>query len=287
MVSRLLLAVTVLLCCVPSLGDVEIAMVDTGLDTPINTEYLVMTSTEKAFYPHGQYTGNALEDELRLFGDRGVRGRMLTCRKSDLTHCQVPDEEIMQAVLLKPRVISISLVGEVPNPAERAAIDYAQAKGILVVAAAGNGGPGPTMYPGAYGGECLVSVGTIKDGKRTYYSKDAEAWMEEHEGETGTSFSAPRAAAIAVHLFRTIPKATCRDAKKILVDMHKEANDKRPVQPPSPRPGSQLRRGRLPGQRGKVQLRGAKRGGDHKHHEAVPGVPGRVGQEPEAWRLVE
>jgi hypothetical protein len=169
----------------------------------------------------------------------------------------VPDEEIMQAVLLKPRVISISLVGEVPNPAERAAIDYAQAKGILVVAAAGNGGPGPTMYPGAYGGECLVSVGTIKDGKRTYYSKDAEAWMEEHEG------------------------------KKILVDMHKEANDKRPVQPPSPRPGSQLRRGRLPGQRGKVQLRGAKRGGDHKHHEAVPGVPGRVGQEPEAWRLVE
>lgn len=49
-----------------------------------------------------------------------------------------------------PVVINMSLGSSVPSPAEEAAIDYAIANGVVVVASAGNRGDAGMGYPGAY-----------------------------------------------------------------------------------------------------------------------------------------
>lgn len=58
-----------------------------------------------------------------------------------------------------PMVINMSLGGPVLSPLEAAAIDYAFANGVVVVASAGNEGTSGMGYPGAY--EPVISVGAI------------------------------------------------------------------------------------------------------------------------------
>jgi subtilisin family serine protease len=56
-----------------------------------------------------------------------------------------------------PVVINMSLGGSVLDAVEQAAIDYAIARGVIVVASAGNGGDAGMGYPGAY--PPVISVG--------------------------------------------------------------------------------------------------------------------------------
>lgn len=58
-----------------------------------------------------------------------------------------------------PMVINMSLGGPQLSPLEAAAIDYALAKGVVVVASAGNEGESGMGYPGAY--EPVISAGAI------------------------------------------------------------------------------------------------------------------------------
>lgn len=55
-----------------------------------------------------------------------------------------------------PVVINMSLGGSVLDPIEKAAIDYAIASGVIIVASAGNSGEAGMGYPGAY--EPVISV---------------------------------------------------------------------------------------------------------------------------------
>ena len=55
-----------------------------------------------------------------------------------------------------PVVINMSMGGPQLDVVEQAAIDYAISKGIIIVASAGNNGPGGMGYPGAY--EPVISV---------------------------------------------------------------------------------------------------------------------------------
>src|SRR6185436_7830294 len=50
----------------------------------------------------------------------------------------------------KPVVINMSLGGSVLDAVEKAAVDYAVANGVIVVASAGNSGEAGMGYPGAY-----------------------------------------------------------------------------------------------------------------------------------------
>lgn len=56
-----------------------------------------------------------------------------------------------------PVVINMSLGGSVLDPIEQAALDYAIAAGVIIVASAGNSGEDGMGYPGAY--EPVISVG--------------------------------------------------------------------------------------------------------------------------------
>jgi subtilisin family serine protease len=123
------------------------------------------------------------------------------------------------------RIVNLSLSG-VPNPVLGDAVRYAQDRGVLVVAAAGNGGTVTPSYPAAYDG--VLAVGsTAPDGTRTSAFSNHGSWVDIWApGESvvststlpggytsfdGTSFASPMVAAAAALLFAHRPTATASD----------------------------------------------------------------------------
>ena len=91
---------------------------------------------------------------------------------SDTFPGQVTAQAIRDAVNLGANVINLSLATTVSTPALQAAVQFAQARNVVVVAAAGNdepdGAAGP-FYPAAYPG--VLSVGAIgPDGSLASFS---------------------------------------------------------------------------------------------------------------------
>ncbi|WP_338445107.1 S8 family serine peptidase [Pelagerythrobacter marensis] len=106
------------------------------------------------------------------------------------------------------RVVVVSLVGP-NNPVLRRAVDAARAKGVVVVAAVGNGGPAaPLAYPASYDGvvsvtavdrrrRALIEAGRARD--LDYAAPGADVFGLNAKGKRvrlrGTSFATPLAAA--------------------------------------------------------------------------------------------
>lgn len=132
------------------------------------------------------------------------------------------------------RVINVS-VGGCGDPALATAVSYAQGRGVLVVAAAGNefDDGNPVEYPAAYPG--VVAVGaTARDGSRATYSEtggdvglvapggsgdakpaDDLLLLQAGGGYTtgaGTSFSSPEVAAVAALVLAANPTLSAADA---------------------------------------------------------------------------
>ncbi len=87
-----------------------------------------------------------------------------------------------------PVVINMSLGGPVLDDVEKAAIDYAIAKGVIIVASAGNSGLDGMGYPGAY--EPVISVAASgwtgewlieKDGELVFDESPREWWYQDVE----------------------------------------------------------------------------------------------------------
>jgi hypothetical protein len=73
-----------------------------------------------------------------------------------------------------PVVINMSLGGPSPDALEQAAIDYAVARGVIIVASAGNGGPTGAMgYPGAF--PKVISVAALGDIHE--WTPDQDWWL--------------------------------------------------------------------------------------------------------------
>jgi subtilisin family serine protease len=128
------------------------------------------------------------------------------------------------------RVINLSLGSITPDPVTQAAIAYAQTKGALVVAAAGNDGANENFYPAAFGGGGLVSVVAVDSGDQreswsnygNQYSLAAPgctattSWSAANlnnsyinpDGFCGTSIATPFVAGIAALAFSYKPSAT-------------------------------------------------------------------------------
>ena len=73
------------------------------------------------------------------------------------------------------RVITISLTGQGDDPVERAAVDYATAHNVLVVASAGNTGDDEIVYPAAYPGVLSVTGTDPRD--RLYKWSARGTWI--------------------------------------------------------------------------------------------------------------
>lgn len=88
--------------------------------------------------------------------------------------CAIAAEGIKWAVDNGADIINISFGGSATCTAEREALDHAAARGVTVVAAAGNAGQGTVDFPAALEG--VIAVGAVDAGQtRTYYSNYGQA----------------------------------------------------------------------------------------------------------------
>lgn len=115
-------------------------------------------------------------------------------------------------------VVNISLAGP-PNRLLEAALSRATARGLLVVAAAGNGGPASKpLYPAAY--ESVVAVTAVDQGGRVFRLANRGNYLDlaapgvgmlhakaggGYTASSGTSFAVPFAAAAAARLRQVHP----------------------------------------------------------------------------------
>ena len=123
------------------------------------------------------------------------------------------------------RVINLSLAGTA-HPALAEAVAYAQARGSLVVAAAGNGRSTEPVFPAGYPGVLAVGA-TARDGSRPSEFSNRGAWVDlVAPGERivstatvaggyltfdGTSFAAPLVSAAAALVVASHPTFTAAD----------------------------------------------------------------------------
>lgn len=154
-----------------------VAVLDTGVDANhpdlrgnVLSGYDVLAPGTSAADPNGHGTHVAGVVAALAGNRRGVAGlapraAILPIRVLDAAGNGTSDmiaRGIVRAADRRPHVINLSLGASGDDPAVRQAVAYAQRKGVLVVAAAGNSGCGlfrPTQYPAAYPG--VVGVGSV------------------------------------------------------------------------------------------------------------------------------
>ena len=131
------------------------------------------------------------------------------------------------------RVIDLPLSGLTDSGLLRDAVEYADRRGVLVVAAAGNKTSTERNYPAAY--ETVLAVGAVGvDGRREYGAHNApgDRWVDvaaihqlrvNHDDGTfttasGTSVSASVVAAVAAQAFSLRPDATPAQVRAAIVE---------------------------------------------------------------------
>ena len=127
---------------------------------------------------------------------------------------------IVRAVDLGARVINLSLGGPASTQPLADAVAYAEERGVIVVAAAGNNGNGTLFYPAAYPG--VVAVAASDPDGRLYAWSDYGTWIGVaapgcnvaptlsggYEEFCGTSAAAPIVAGLAALAVSGDPTAT-------------------------------------------------------------------------------
>ncbi len=127
------------------------------------------------------------------------------------------------------RIINLSMGTYTDSPALREAVAYAEEKGVLLVAAAGNGGDDRPCYPGAY--ESVLCVGSVdEEGEVSSFSPQG-SWLDltapgeglrvvSLRGRTirvwGTSYSAAYVTGAAARLLAENPSLTAADLRDLL-----------------------------------------------------------------------
>lgn len=142
--------------------------------------------------------------------------------------CGSVSKAINTAIALKVDVINLSLGGKVYVQEEQDAINRATQQGIIVVASAGNDGKKITKYPADYDNVIKVS-GSTKNGKFADWSsygkcdcmapgRDITIQINANEYcyGSGTSFSAPIVASLAVMCKQIKPSITHDEFMKVL-----------------------------------------------------------------------
>lgn len=126
-------------------------------------------------------------------------------------------------------IINVSLGIYKDDAALRAAVEYAQEQGVLVVAAVGNdGADGRPYYPAAY--DTVLAVGSCdKDGNVSEFTQTGtdvlaqgeDIWLASKNGKTygakGTSYATGFVAAEAANLLKEEPSLTPEELREAIV----------------------------------------------------------------------
>lgn len=138
----------------------------------------------------------------------------------------------LYAANMGAKVLSMSFYSDQVSAAERDALNYAWAHGVLPVAAAGNDSTVYSFYPGAYENVLAVAATIQNDNKASF--SDHGAWVDVAApgvslrstsrsggytvGFGGTSGACPQVAGIAALLFSAKPGATPNEVRVAIED---------------------------------------------------------------------
>ena len=182
----------------------DIVRIDTGV-----------TGKHKVIYSmHGTMMKMAADDQSLILNINPYTLDIQCIYDRESHSCMSTLSDLQTANTVQSHVISISLSGRDFDMPEETEIIKLQDNGTLIIAAAGNDYGLKPGYPGAYGGACVLSVGSLIDGKLANYSNYADIYMEQVDDERGTSFSTARMAVIAAKLMSHGIK--CNEAADIL-----------------------------------------------------------------------
>jgi thermitase len=221
-------------------SDVRVAVVDTGIDrTHPDVGARVVRSLT--------WTGNSLTDfighgtaiagVIAAIPDNAVGGAGTAFNASLINvkvqrdgddegvSCADAAEGITSAVDAEANIINVSFGSPGSCAAERAAVDYAASRGVLVIAAAGNDGASVPNFPAAFSN--VVSVAATDNGdRRASFSSFGSSWVDvaapgvrlwttlpvagseigaAYGYVDGTSFAAPVVAGIAALIWSSVP----------------------------------------------------------------------------------
>lgn len=132
---------------------------------------------------HGHGTRVASVIAARGNNNTGMAGHCWRCKIMPVRVTQggaVRPERIAQGIIWAvdhgARIVNVSLTHPGPaDPTERAAVQYAIDRGVLVVAGAGNVGNELPNYPAAYPG--VLSVGATDDTDKLYFWSTRGSWV--------------------------------------------------------------------------------------------------------------
>jgi subtilisin family serine protease len=236
---------------------ITIAVVDTGADVSspalagkVRGTYDVRTGRHRVRDRNGHGTfvaslAGGVRRTGRGFAGFGGAARLLIVKVSDSTSFSDVDVAagIVYAVRHHARIINLSVAGRAPSVVEKAALELAARRGVLVVAAAGNDALAgdPPEYPAAFlqpvgsngiGGLGLSVGASDSRGARASFSEfgsfvslvapgeSVYGARRSHRGSygyaSGTSFAAPEAAGVAALVWAADPKLTFRQVAAIL-----------------------------------------------------------------------
>jgi thermitase len=216
-----------------------IAVIDTGVDSThpdmsgeVLTGYNAITGSTNTMDDNGHGThvagiAAAITDNGTGLASVAYRAQILPLKALDSagsgTYSDII-ESIVYAADHGARVINLSLAGTSASEALRQAIVYAQNKGSIIVAAAGNSGNDIASYPGAYDGVIEVSASDQSDaianfsnfGTNIFAAAPGVSIESSLPGATygtksGTSMAAPHVAGLLSLLTATKPSASNTD----------------------------------------------------------------------------
>jgi flagellar hook assembly protein FlgD len=225
---------------------VRIAIVDSGVDLRhpdlagkvVGTYNAVVGGADvRDVVGHG--TGTASVAAARTNDGVGIAGAgrdtsLLAVKVADVTGRIFTDDlakGIVWAVDHGAGVVNLSLGGPTSDRLEKAAVDYAQSHGVLVVAAAGNEGTSVKQFPGALPGVVAVGATSAAGSVRAPFSSYGP-WVDVaapgrsivvasagggYETADGTSYSSPLVSGSAALLLAARPDSTPAELAQALV----------------------------------------------------------------------